>query len=524
MQDLLHLLGKFKGSGLIWWENQFLTVDPDAGYLLTINPMTDRTTVINGPSVQDWRGVTALTTDGTRIWVLRGDQILSVDLATWRLKLLWDLDSYGDGLAWFEQSFFVSIQDEPTIKRYQASSGNLLETFATPGVGLTHLSVHGDDLWACDQTEQTVFCLDPRDCTIRFSVLTPYEGPIGLAWLDEYCFVLYSRVDYALEPDPNVVARHMITDHTQILLHRLQFKRHQDYTLSNGYLIEMIYCEEIATLEPVALDHLVWKIALPWNTPRQKVLAIEPIGHPFREEQQGEQRLAVFEFEHLEAGEAQFFGWRALIEVYGIRYHIETSQVDQIMPTETLTQYLVDDDKLAMDTRRVREAARRAVGKMTNPLEKMLAIRAYVYDHLTYYIDKSISAPDEVLRKGRGSCGEYVGVLLALARLSGIPTRTCGRYKCPLRPDLFNYPLRPRYNHVWIEFYLPGFGWVPAESNADDIGNAPYPRRFFMALPWNYIELDKGNAFESTNVRGYSLGDLAINHVQFKIIKECQFD
>jgi len=174
MQDLLHLLGKFKGSGLIWWENQFLTVDPDAGYLLTINPLTDRTTVINGPSVQDWRGVTALTTDGTRIWVLRGDQILSVDLVTWRLTLLWDLDCYGDGLAWFEQSFFVSIQDEPLIKRYQASSGNLLETFPTPGVGLTHLSVHGGDLWACDQTEQTVFCLDPKDCTIRFSALTPF--------------------------------------------------------------------------------------------------------------------------------------------------------------------------------------------------------------------------------------------------------------------------------------------------------------------------------------------------------------
>jgi transglutaminase-like putative cysteine protease len=301
----------------------------------------------------------------------------------------------------------------------------------------------------------------------------------------------------------------------------LQFEQHEHYTLSNGYLIEMIYCEEIATLDPIALENLVWRIALPGNTARQKVIHIESIGHPFREEQQGDQRLAVFEFERLEAGAAQLFGWRALLEVRGIRYQLEPKDVGQQMPTEILENYLLDDDRLAMDTRRVREAARRAVGSLTNPLEKMLAIRTYVYDHLTYYIDDGIAAPDEVLRKGRGSCGEYVGVLLALARLSGIPTRTCGRYKCPLRPDLFDYPLRPRYNHVWIEFYLPGFGWMPAESNADNIGSAPYPRRFFMALPWNYIELDKGNAFESTNAKGYSLGDLAINHVQFKIIKEC---
>ncbi len=43
-------------------------------------------------------------------------------------------------------------------------------------------------------------------------------------------------------------------------------------------------------------------------------------------------------------------------------------------------------------------------------------------------------------------------------------------------------PLEPDFNHVWLEFYLPGFGWVPMESNPDDLQEGgPYPLRFLWA-------------------------------------------
>ena len=49
----------------------------------------------------------------------------------------------------------------------------------------------------------------------------------------------------------------------------------------------------------------------------------------------------------------------------------------------------------------------------------MLKIRNYVYDRLSYGIQPCIDTPDVALERGVGSCGEYVGVLLAFARLSG---------------------------------------------------------------------------------------------------------
>jgi transglutaminase-like putative cysteine protease len=73
-----------------------------------------------------------------------------------------------------------------------------------------------------------------------------------------------------------------------------------------------------------------------------------------------------------------------------------------------------------MHTEIIQRAAQEAAGRETNPLRKMYAIRNYVYDRLSYGIKPHIDTPDIALRRGIGSCGEYVGVLLALARLNGI--------------------------------------------------------------------------------------------------------
>ena len=158
----------------------------------------------------------------------------------------------------------------------------------------------------------------------------------------------------------------------------------------------------------------------------------------------------------------------------------------------------------------------------------MFKIRNYVYDKLAYGIKPHIDSPDIVLARGTGSCGEYLGVLLALARLNGIACRTVGRYKCPAQPDLLGVPLEPDFNHVWMEFYIPGFGWLPMESNPDDVvDGGPYPSRFFMGLAWYHAEIGKAITFEALTSEGspvgkerVSIGELAINHVRFTILQE----
>ena len=270
-----------------------------------------------------------------------------------------------------------------------------------------------------------------------------------------------------------------------------------------------------------------WRIALPSDTLRQKVRHVEPIGHPFTEEVQDGQRVAVFKVGKLQPNQAGLIGWKATVEMYGLKYFLTPPAVEDAPPlsAEFQTKYLVDDDELAMDTEIIREAAKAAAGSETNVLRKMLRIRNYVYDQLSYGIQPKIDTPDVALDRGVGSCGEYVGVLLALARLNGIACRTIGRYKCPATPEQKDLPLEPDFNHVWLEFYVPGTGWLPMESNVDDvIDRGPYPQRFFMGLAWYHTEIGKGISFEKMKADNkpehLSLGDLAINHVRFTILEE----
>jgi transglutaminase-like putative cysteine protease len=293
----------------------------------------------------------------------------------------------------------------------------------------------------------------------------------------------------------------------------------------------MSYVEELLPLDDVDLANLEWRIALPAETPRQRLRQVEPVGLPFVEEVQDGQRVALFKLDSLKAHERQIFGWKALLEVRGIRYQVHPEMLDHApaLSPEFQARYLVDDDELAMDHPDIQRAAQAAAGTETNLLRKMLKIRNYVYDRLSYGIKPHIDSPDVVLDRGIGSCGEYVGVLLALSRLNGIACRTVGRYKCPPFAERQNVPLEPDFNHVWLEFYAPGLGWLPMESNPDDIvERGPYPTRFFMGLPWYHAEMGKGVTFESLKMNGVSvsdlmdisIGDLALNHIRFTILSE----
>jgi transglutaminase-like putative cysteine protease len=213
--------------------------------------------------------------------------------------------------------------------------------------------------------------------------------------------------------------------------------------------------------------------------------------------------------------------------MYSLKYYLTATDIDGQLPlaAELQERYLVDDDDLAMETNTIQQAAREASGTETHVLRKMLKIRNYVYDRLSYGIQPRIDPPDVALARGVGSCGEYVGVLLALARLNGIACRTIGRYKCPPHPERRYLPLEPDFNHVWLEFYVPGVGWLPMESNVDDtIDRGPYPQRFFMGLAWYHTEIGKGISFEkmiaSDKPDHVSMGDLAINHIRFRILDE----
>lgn len=536
--ETIRPIGVYVLAGLAADGEGLLAIDTVRGYLVRIDPETNNTTILNPQSTDDWLDGVGLALWQDQVWFAQGNVVFWCDRQTLQPKLFATLPYAVDGVAVYESTVYIACQKSGYIHVFERTTGQRVTQFAQPGVGTESLAVLGDDLWVCDRLEQTVFCLDRATGAIRYSALTPFASPMGIAFYSPpsensghgpVCYVLYSDEEPYIRDDPNSPSPYQLTFRDRTFIHPLQIHHNAEahYTLSNGYLVEMSYVEELLPLEAVTIAGAEWRIALPSDTLRQRVRQVEPIGHPFEIEEQEGQRVAVFRFDSLQPHQAGLFGWRAIVEMYSLKYNLTPQDVEEapVLSPEFQQRYLVDDDELAMETPTIQRAAREAAGTETNVLRKMLRIRNYVYDKLSYGIQPHIDTPDVALDRGVGSCGEYVGVLLALSRLNGIACRTIGRYKCPPQPEKRNLPLEPDFNHVWLEFYLPGVGWLPMESNVDDvIDRGPYPTRFFMGLSWFHMEIGKGISFEKLRAddvpEHISLGDLAINHIRFRILDE----
>ncbi|HEY9852203.1 MAG TPA: transglutaminase domain-containing protein [Leptolyngbyaceae cyanobacterium] len=531
-------IGAYALHGLTFVGSRPIALDSATGYLLQLDLNSDDTTILNPDGVTPFIGATGLAFGEDTLWFTRDEDVYFCNLTDFQPQHFVSLPYEANGVAVWGTTVYVSCQKAGYIFIYNRTNGRQITQFYAPGIGEEHLTVRGEELWVSDDIEQTVYCLERATGQIVFSVLTPFENPTGLAFYNDAetgrdtLYVAYTSKEAYIRDDPNSDPSHQLDYRDRTFIHRLKFHYHQEgrYALSTGFLIEMSYVEELLPLVDVNLENVEWRIALPSDTPRQKVRQVSAVGLPFTEEIQEGQRVAVFKFDNINTEKRHLFGWKALVEVYGIKYRITPRDVENIpdLSPEFKARYLVDNEDLAMDNPVIRAAAAEAIGTETNLLRKMYKIRNYVYDKLSYGIKPYIDTPDVALERGIGSCGEYVGILLALTRLNGIATRTIGRYKCPPYAEKLGIPLQPDYNHVWMEFYIPGFGWVPMESNPDDIiERGPYPARFFMGLAWYHIEIGKGISFEKMKSNGefvdkeeLSLGDLAINHIRFTILDE----
>jgi transglutaminase-like putative cysteine protease len=525
---------------IVAYGDKLWAIDPRNGYLLEIDPKTDNTKILNSQKTTDFIGTTGLAIAENILWLTRDDEVYFCDLNhdSWQLQLFTRLYYPADGIAVWQNTIYLTSQKTGEILIYNRQSGEKITHFYLPGIGTTNITLRGEEIWLTDDLEQTVYCLEKATGETIFSVLTPFESPKGLTFFtdpqtgEETLYIAYTNQEIYIRDNPNAEPNYELQYRDRVFIHPLYFhyNRSEKYALSNGYLVEVSYTEEIAPLDPIELPNLEWRIALPAETDRQKIREITSIGLPFTEEINNGQRIAVFNFGNFKSEERYVFGWKAILEVWSIKYQITPADCEDepALSLEYQEKYLVDNDNLAMGQESIIRAASEAIARETNILRKVYSIRNYVYDKLRYGIRPHIDTPDIVLKRGVGSCGEYLGLLLALCRLNGIAARTVGRYKCPPHPQQKGIPLLPDFNHVWMEFYLPGFGWLPMESNPDDIiEGGPYPTRFFMGLAWYHAEMGKGVTFASLSSNDLpvdkekaSIGELAINHVRFIILDE----
>ncbi|MCI0474815.1 MAG: transglutaminase domain-containing protein [Anaerolineales bacterium] len=109
------------------------------------------------------------------------------------------------------------------------------------------------------------------------------------------------------------------------------------------------------------------------------------------------------------------------------------------------------------DDPQIVELANQIAGTEKNPYLIARKFYDYVVDKTTYQLlGKGLAGAKVLATTSKGECGDYASLFVALCRAKGIPARPIVGYWAITGTG---------QTHVWSEFYVEPFGWIPADSN-----------------------------------------------------------
>lgn len=115
------------------------------------------------------------------------------------------------------------------------------------------------------------------------------------------------------------------------------------------------------------------------------------------------------------------------------------------------------DADIPCDLKESKELAARAIGKVSDPLGKVLALTNWVHGNFKYTLGSGGGTGDQILKAKKGDCTEYSKALITLSRAAGFPARQLsGIVLASNEPLSFGY-------HAWVEVWLDGRGWTAVD-------------------------------------------------------------
>jgi DNA-binding beta-propeller fold protein YncE len=165
--------------GIAGLNDRLIAIDTVKGHLLQIDPSNDNTKILNCHQVSEFEDVTGIALWEDTLWCTRENTVYCCQLGDYSLKPFVTLPYPANGVAVWQSTVYVTCQKAGYIYIFDSTSGRQITRFYAPGVGVENITVWEDNLWVCDRTEQTVYCLDRATGEINFSVLTPFECPLA---------------------------------------------------------------------------------------------------------------------------------------------------------------------------------------------------------------------------------------------------------------------------------------------------------------------------------------------------------
>jgi len=143
------------------------------------------------------------------------------------------------------------------------------------------------------------------------------------------------------------------------------------------------------------------------------------------------------------------------------------------------------------------------VNPSDNPVVKAQKINDWVVDHLVY--DDTLPAQEMGAKwaydNQLGDCSEYSSLMVTLLRCQGIPARKVTGFVITTNPNItpqvgqeWSFYTRSSgettfLGHAWVEYYVPGIGWIASDPTWDVNGD------YFNYIDYFHLNLNIGAWF-----------------------------
>lgn len=251
-------------------------------------------------------------------------------------------------------------------------------------------------------------------------------------------------------------------------------------------------------------EHVRWWVSIPDTERHQDLLDLTVIDAPGTwsvkraDEQSGQ-------FLYIEVDQPKAASLDAVIEFtlrrQGVYVDVDPKLVGPL--TEKHRQLFADDLQRnapnMVVTPEIQKIADKVCGEETNPAVQAQALLSHVAKIANHYSYDStvptcgIGNASDCLTNLGGCCTDLHSLFISLARARGIPSRLQMGYRLNSTKEGQTYD--PGYR-CWVEYFLPGMGWTPADIVEADAPGGLGPDRWFTGLTEWRLWLNQGREFQ----------------------------
>ncbi len=189
-----------------------------------------------------------------------------------------------------------------------------------------------------------------------------------------------------------------------------------------------------------------------------------------------------------------------LIERKGVHFPLEDVQSLPSFENKLFGDSLDTGVPLMFADRRVRKMADDACGQERDIARQAVMLVHKVAEYADHYSKDSTKphcgrgSAQDCLENGGGCCTDLHSLFIAMARSRGIAARM--QYGYRLLDAKAGEEFDPGYR-CWVEYFIPGAGWVPTDIVAADNADESNPYRWASLGPYR-VWLWQGRSFELT--------------------------